>query len=235
MLRSILGFASIVLLAGCAASEYCVTEEFFKPRAVGGLAEFNRYFPQKIELKPTDTASVQVSLCDNRERTVLCIETYLDEGVVFQFSRPTVTFLPAIGDKAVGIPITKVTYNVICSGPKLDEATCQSSTKSPLMNGSANKRRIRAEKIGNNFFYNDEYMFSPDQAFTGATVTVALRSFRRRYRATTESVPEPLGNEFRVILPEVRVDGRPLGLPDLVFNRVTEDVCRPTNRRLSLQ
>src|SRR5689334_14818776 len=127
--RSICCLGVMATLVGCATTDYCVKAEFFKPTAAGLKPEVNRYFPYKLDLKPTESASVQVSVCGTREKPALCIETYPDEGVVFQFTQPTLAFR-STADKAVTIPIIKVTYNVNCSGPTFDDARCQSSTKS---------------------------------------------------------------------------------------------------------
>jgi hypothetical protein len=237
MLRLALLSSCVALITGCATSEHFLKAEFFKPSPLSGKSESNRYFPQKADLRPTDAVSVQVSLCGDDKKKILCIETYPEDGVVFQFAEPTVVFSPSIG-KTVHLPITKVTYNVICHGPRLDgePSGCQSSPKSPLPgNGAIEKRRVRVIKSGSDFHYNDEYTFSPDQAFTGAQVRVMLHRFSRKYQAVTEAVPDPLGGEFRVSLPQVRVNGQSFELPALVFTHVVEDVCRPTNRPLSLQ
>jgi hypothetical protein len=123
---------SIAFLTGCATTEQCVKTEFFKPNPLSGKSEYNRYFPQKADLRPTETVSVQVSLCGDEIIALLCIEIYPQEGVVFQFTEPTIGFSTSPG-KTTHLPITKITYNVICHGPWIEGVRCggQSSHKSP--------------------------------------------------------------------------------------------------------
>jgi hypothetical protein len=227
----------VLLIHGCATREICTPQLFLKPEARGGRADYHPYFPARVSLKVTDDISVDVSVCvKNDESPMLCLDTYPTNEQVLRFAGRQLMLSPIAGEPRESVPLTRITYNVWCRGPKLEGGQCESSTESPIQGGhQPDIRRVHAAHVGQ-YVYLDEYSFSPELSFTGARVRVGLNSFWRRYQALTEPLPKQfVQNGFRVALPAIQLGERTYELPDVSFRRVGEDVCRPANRPLSLQ
>lgn len=237
MLRPVALIAVVAALHGCATQEYCSEQQFFKPTVVSGTPVPNRYFPHVAELELQDDVTLRVFICNKPGGRSLCVEIYPDKDVAFRLVDSKVAISTTRGDSPQVLHFKQVTYKVACHGPTLAEkdARCQSSNESPLLEGAAiEKQRQRTEKIGANFHYVNAYAFSPDAVFKGANVSVALRKFRRKYEAVTETFDPPTDDEVLVELPRVQANGRTLDVPRVAFRFVKEAACRP-NRPLSLQ
>ena len=225
-------------LAGCATREYCAEAQFFKPNVVEGKSIPNRYFPHVAELKIHEDVSLRVSICKKAAGHSLCVEIYPAEDLAFQFLQSNATLSTKLTDSPQALPFKQIVYKVACHGPTLQDkdARCQGSNESPLVSGGdIEKRRQNAAKIGANFYYVNAYAFSPDAAFKGGTVSVALRTYRRKYEAMTETFEPPLDTDILIELPKVRVAGHTLEVPRVTFRFAKETVCIPTNRPLSVQ
>lgn len=226
---------ALPLLGGCATTETCSTQQFFKPSAINGEAEFNRYFPGRIEFR-VKGADVHLSVCDDQALDALCIDIYPRDGSTFRFTEREVVVMADVYDTAKELAITKITYGVSCHGRTLEDSECQSPTVSPLVGGGpVETQTTRFFTAGGNLYYRDTYTFSPEHAFTAAQVRVNfLMQIWRKYQAVTEQLPPSVGKEFRVKLPNVQVGDSIFALPEVAFSLVREKVCDP-GRRLSLQ
>jgi hypothetical protein len=237
MRRALVLLAVILPLYGCATPERCADRQFFKA-FVDGKPNPNRYFPGVAELRLHEDVTLRVSICKREAADALCVEIYPTEGVAFQFLEPRVTVHHNAANSSAELPFKKITYNVACHGPTLAEkdADCESSTASPLVgNADVHKSRVRASKIGANFYYLDAYEFAPDATFKGAMVSATfLTKFRRKYEAITQPFQPSPSDELVVAIPNVRIGSQTLDVPQSSFKYVTENVCLP-NRPLSLQ
>jgi len=227
----------LLALSGCATPERCADQQFFKA-FVDGKPNPNRYFPGVGELPVDRDVNIRVSICNREAAEAFCVEVYPTEGMPFRFLEPRSTVLLKSNPAAVDLPFKKVSYNVACHGPTLQEkdADCQSSTDSPLEGSlSISKTRVRAANVGSNYYYLNAYEFPPDATFRGANVSATFMvSIRRKYEVVTQPFEPSRTREMVVTLPRVVIGSRTLDVPQVSFRYVTENVCLP-NRPLSLQ
>jgi hypothetical protein len=237
MLRAFVIMVVLLALYACATPERCAERQFFKA-FVDGKPNPNRYFPGVAELQLHEDVTLRLSICNRDAADALCVEIYPTEDIAFQFVEPRVTMLYQAANSRAVLPFKKITYNVVCHGPSLAEkdADCESSTASPLVGSDdLQKSRVRASKIGANFYYLDAYEFPPDATFKGAMVSATLLTkIRRKYEAVTQPFQPSLTDELIVAIPKVRIGSRAVDVPESSFKYVTENVCLP-NRPLSLQ
>ena len=235
MLR-VIGLALMIsVVSGCATQEYCADREFFKPTVIDGKSTPNRYFPNVAAFELSDDILLRLSIC--RKSDALCVEVYPKRDVVLRFLETKVGIKNKNSNKEEFVKFKQITYTVPCHGPTLSEkdANCRSTNESPIVgNEPIEKRLERAEKIGANFFFMNTYMFSPDAAFKGVDVPVALRTFRSKYEVMTDVFDLPLNQELMVRLPKMQVGSATVTTPDVAFRWTKETVCLP-NRPLSLQ
>lgn len=237
MLRLIVLTAVLLASYGCATVEHCSDQQFFKA-FLDGKPNPNRYFPGVAQFEPTDDATLRATLCNIETVEAICVEVYLAENIVFRFPEPRLTVFRKGADTRTDLSFEKITYNVSCYGPTLsdDDANCKSSTMSPLVGDAKPKMdRLRAQRIGANYYYNNAYEFAPDATFKGALVSGGfLMKFRRKYVAVTQPFHPVAGEEYVVRIPPVRIGNHSQEVPEVSFKYVTENVCLP-NRPLSLQ
>jgi hypothetical protein len=227
--------ATLLLLFGCATPESCSQRQFFRA-FVGGQTNPNKYFPGVAEIQLHEKVTLGISICAN-QRPALCVAIYPAEDAIFQFLDTSVTV--SSGASNARLAFTKISYELTCTGRTSDDkdAKCRSPKASPLVASSnLDKKRLYATVLYGDVFSIDKYEFAPDAAFKGATVSPQLFvTFRRKYLAMTEPIELSRTEDTLVSLPNARVGDQTLNVPQVTFRYVSESVCVPTNRPLSLQ
>jgi hypothetical protein len=236
MFRALALVAVLLASYSCATPDRCFEQQFFKA-FVDGKPNPNRYFPGVAELRLDENLTLRASICDRDATHALCVEVYPSEDVSFQFLETHLTISRNPTDSRTELAFSKMTYNVACHGPTLEEkdANCQSSIASPLVgNADIQKSRVRPSKIGANFYYLNAYEFPADAIFKGAMVSSGFSKFRRKYEAVTQPFQLSPSDELVVTIPRVLIGSHTLAASPISFKYVTENVCTP-NRPLSLQ